>query len=269
MPTTDALPQIARRSPGDDEFFVGYLPVPNRQRRFLRIVLPSALAIVAAIAIGVAAMQRDPGTGVWAEGAVVTLEGLVTAEPYAMLRVPDETAPGKVRTFLLVSSGKFGARDRVQPFAGQLVRVTGTVLHRSDRSMLELSSAPSAIQTLTQNEHLRTRLATADQVTVVGRVRLRGELIDPKCYIGAMKPGGGKTHKACAQLCVGGGIPPMLVTRDAEKQETFYLLLTGDGQAANNLVIPYLGDPVEITGRLERRGDLWVLQADAAGIQPL
>ncbi len=72
-------------------------------------------------------------------------------------------------------------------------------------------------------------------------VTLKGEIIDPKCYLGAMKPGGGKTHKACAMLCISGGVPPMLVTRDANKQETFYLLTTDQGGVANELVLPFVG----------------------------
>jgi len=50
----------------------------------------------------------------------------------------------------------------------------------------------------------------------MGERTLRGEVIDPKCYIGAMKPGGGKTHKACAECF---SIRPLLVL----KQQQHYL----------------------------------------------
>jgi hypothetical protein len=104
---------------------------------------------------------------------------------------------------------------------------------------------------------------------VVGRVTLQGEVIDPKCYLGAMRPGGGKTHKACAILCISGGIPPMLVTRDAENRETFYLLTTCDGAAANDSVLPFVGDLVEVQGNLLSTGDLLVLQLSPGGIRRL
>jgi hypothetical protein len=86
-------------------------------------------------------------------------------------------------------------------------------------------------------------------------ITLKGEIIDPKCYLGAMKPGGGKTHKA-RHACISGGVPPMLVTRDASKQETFYLLTTAEGGLAGELVLPFVGD----SGRSHRTaGAAWGL----------
>ena len=93
-----------------------------------------------------------------------------------------------------------------------------------------------------------------------------------------MKPGGGKTHKACAALCISGGIPPMFVTRDGNGQETFYLLTTAastrahepsmaDRGPANRLVLPFVGEAVEVEGRLERHGDLRALAIQPGGIR--
>ena len=47
----------------------------------------------------------------------------------------------------------------------------------------------------------------------IGEVTLVGEVVDPKCWLGDMKPGDGKAHAACARLCMEGGIPPMLRVR--------------------------------------------------------
>jgi hypothetical protein len=82
-----------------------------------------------------------------------------------------------------------------------------------------------------------------------------------------MKPGGGKTHKACAALCIAGGVPPMLVTRFAGGGETFYLLVAADGGAANEIALPLVGEPVEASGRLERSGDLSVLRIEPNGLR--
>jgi hypothetical protein len=82
-----------------------------------------------------------------------------------------------------------------------------------------------------------------------------------------MKPGGGKTHKACAMLCISGGVPPMLVTRDAAQNETFYLLATEEGRVANERVLDFVGDPVEVSGRLERHADLLLLQIPPDGVR--
>ena len=84
-------------------------------------------------------------------------------------------------------------------------------------------------------------------VPMIGvKERLRGEIIDPKCFAGAMKPGEGKPHKACAVLCLRGGIPPMFLT-DAG---TLHVLVDTNGGAlvgsALEEIIPYVGDRVEI-----------------------
>ena len=84
-----------------------------------------------------------------------------------------------------------------------------------------------------------------------------------------MKPGGGKTHKACAMLCISGGVPPMLVTRDAGGHETFYLLATAEGGVANEMVLPFVGDLVEVSGRVERLGDLLVFLVPIGGVRRL
>ena len=96
---------------------------------------------------------------------------------------------------------------------------------------------------------------------------LRGEIIDSKCYLGAMKPGGGKTHKGCAALCLSGGVPPMFVTRDAAGNETYYLLTDSEGKPMGKEAVDYVGDPVELTADLEQRGDLRVLKLAAADIR--
>jgi hypothetical protein len=68
-------------------------------------------------------------------------------------------------------------------------------------------------------------------------------------------------------LCISGGVPPMLVTRDAARNETFYLLATEEGGVANERVLEFVGDPVEVSGRLERHGDLLILQVAADGVR--
>ena len=151
---------------------------------------------------------------------------------------------------------------------GQAVRVTGTLLHRGGRWMLELADGDKGMRRLTDEEAGQLpALGWPSAEMIDSHATLQGEIIDPKCYLGAMKPGGGKTHKACAMLCISGGVPPMLVTRDADKQETYYLLTSADGGPANELVLPFVGDPITVSGRLERRGDLLTLHLAPNGIR--
>jgi hypothetical protein len=81
-----------------------------------------------------------------------------------------------------------------------------------------------------------------------------------------MKPGFGKTHRACAVRCISGGIPPIFVTRDESGEATVFLLTDSRGGPVNELVLPYVAEPVEIKGLLEVRGDMPVIKIDADGI---
>jgi hypothetical protein len=247
--------------------------MPRTYWRFLRPLTAVLLLGGSITAVALALNQRDPGTGQWDTDNVRTFDGIAFTRPYAMLRVPGEQPGQPGRTMLLVEDGKFGALPRVSQLVGNRtegvpVRVTGTLLHREGRWMLELAEGEPGIRRLTLDERAKLPpLALSAPQILAEHVTLKGEIIDPKCYLGAMKPGGGKTHKACAMLCVSGGVPPMLVTRDASKNETFYLLATEEGGVANERVLDFVGDPVEVSGRLDRHGDLLLLRIAADGVR--
>ena len=256
-----------------DEFFIGWEPTPKKYARFLRPIVVALLLVTGGVAAAVAYLQRDPGTGHWDTDEVRTFDGIVYTRPYAMIRVPGDKPGDPPHTLLLVEDGKFGALPRVEGFvqgktAGVAVRVTGTILRRHGRWMLELVEGEKGMRGLTAAEEAKLPpLSWPAPEVLAEHVALKGEIIDPKCYLGAMKPGGGKTHKACAMLCISGGVPPMLVTRDAARNETFYLLATEEGGVANERVLDFVGDPVEVSGRLERHGDLLILQVAADGVR--
>lgn len=256
-----------------DEFFVGWLLTPQSYVRFLKPIAVALLLLGVVAAATLAFFQRDPGTGEWNDDQVVTLRGVAFTKPYAMLRVPGEKPGGPPRTYLLVEDGKFGALPRVSKFVqnrpeGVPVELKGTILHREDRWMLALEEGETGMRVLTEAEAGGIPYLGWSAPKVLAKsITIRGEIIDPKCYLGAMKPGGGKTHKACAMRCIAGGIPPMLVTRVAEKREKMYLLVTSDGAAANDAVFPFVGDRVEIHGRLEQQDDLLLLKIATPDIQ--
>jgi hypothetical protein len=79
-----------------------------------------------------------------------------------------------------------------------------------------------------------------------------------------MAPGDTKPHRACAARCISGGIPPVFLVRDADGRAAYLLLLSADGEAVNDEVLPMIAEPLEITGTVERHADLLVLRADPA-----
>ena len=93
-------------------------------------------------------------------------------------------------------------------------------------------------------------------------VRLRGEIVDSKCYLGVMNPGNGKVHRDCAVRCISGGAPPAFVARDASGKTQVLLLVGSDGRALNREVLSFVAEPVEISGEVVRSGSNLILKAD-------
>ncbi len=77
---------------------------------------------------------------------------------------------------------------------------------------------------------------------------INGEIIDPKCYFGAMNPGQGKTHISCAVRCISGGIMPIL-KYDIKGIEHYAILIGTNGEVINKKVIKFIGIPIEVKGK--------------------
>lgn len=242
-----------------DGFYVGYLPIPRRHLVFLWIMTPLVAAALGSLAGVFSAAQRDPGDGVWDTGSPVAVTGTLLAEPYPMI-VDDEA-----RTHLLVNVGKSAPTDRVAPFVRQRVTVTGYQLERQGRRMLELVEGEDAVVT---SEGVPGWPFTTSRTG--GTVILEGEILDSKCYLGAMKPGDGKGHKACATLCIEGGIPPLLLVwpEDTDSREML-LLVDSQWDGASDIVLDAIGEPVRMTGTLGNVGDLPVFAIQPGSLERL
>jgi hypothetical protein len=249
-------------SENKEPFFVGYLPMPGALRRLHRVVVVALLSCTILCAFVLAALQRDPGPAVWIADQESSLTGILRVHPYPHIQHANPAHGGAT---LLVGQGKRGSDQQVRAFDGQTVQLHGHLLRRDDLQMLEL-----------------TRMQLADVADPAGSapppadsarlqvVTLRGEIVDSKCFLGAMKPGDGKSHKACATLCIRGGIPPLLVTWDEAGGHRCYLLTDLDGRAlageSLNALLPFVGEPVEVTGHPEQATGFDTLRVGPAGI---
>ncbi|MCB9838016.1 MAG: hypothetical protein H6813_01640 [Phycisphaeraceae bacterium] len=242
---------------GRDGFYVGYLPTPRRHLLFLWIAAPLVAGALGALAGFFSASQRDPGAGVWDTGSPIAVEGTLLVEPYPIL-IDDHGA-----THLLVEIGKHGAQERAEGIGAGRARALGYPLEREGRRMLELVEGGEGLERAAGADHPVRIEPAGEQVT------LRGEILDSKCYLGAMKPGDGKGHKACATLCVTGGIPPLLRVWTEGGAPRHLLLLDSRGASARQLVLDWIGEPVSVTGGAGRVGDLETLSIDAGAIERL
>jgi len=217
------------------EFYVGYLPMPARHKRAARVIVVLTFALLLVAGGVMAAAQRDPGEGVWDTATEREFTGLVLADPYPML----ETEGG---TYLVVESGKVGSQARLDPLDRRRVTLRGYLLERAGRRMIELAPREGAVEAVGGTREPEATMFAGPEATFTG------EILDSKCYLGAMKPGDGKAHKACATLCIDGGVPPMLYTRRPDGTPAHYVLARRPADPAGALVRPYLGEPVRVRG---------------------
>ena len=166
-----------------------------------------ALLVMLAIGVGIARFRRPPGEELEEYIPNRDFIGVLVERPYPHLRCEDDD--GRLRSILLVGGAKSGAAIDDALF-GQAVRAQGNLLRRNGSRILEGPEFTVA------ESYAEVRINRATQVSdeVIGRVVIEGEIVDSKCYFGRMRPGGGRAHRACAQLCIDGGVPPVLVTRD-------------------------------------------------------
>lgn len=257
-----ACPASSQGSGSDSGIYVGYRPMPAAHRRLVRASVPAGLALLAGLAALLGVSQRDPGDGVWKYQEESTLRGELVLMPYPALRtrLGDSDA---MQTVLLVAEGKAGARERLEPYDGAFVELRGTTLSRAGEvRVVEISSDADAVRSA-------SRVAPLEEVvTAAGEERtFQGEIIDPKCFFGAMKPGEGKAHKACATLCIAGGVPPMFLIRDGEAADQHFLLTDPQGGPLGPEILPFVADQIAIRGRVVTGEDLAQLRVDPATIE--
>lgn len=248
-----------------NEMFIGWAKAPAVDRRFLLGVLPLGLIAGGGASWLIASELDDPGAGAWLTSATHTVTGALVTAPYPMIRVSDPAAPFGVRTVLIVAQGKCTSGLDFGEYDARPVTASGVLIERKDRRMLEV---PPFL-----NEWLEPALvdmpgvvATPDMVSL-GTARLAGTIMDSKCFFGVMRPGRGKTHKACASLCIRGGIPPSFWVRTKDGRESVLLMTDADGGPMPMDILPLVADPVEAKGEIVRVGDLLQFRADASAFR--
>ena len=276
-------PPSAQRQPRAP-FFVGWLKIPKALRPFLAIVAAGLIGLLAGLAFALGAATDDPGDGRfrWDLGPQ-RFVGVLEATPYPLLHLTEPSPHARSRTLLLAGVGKAGVQDRAVPLDGTLVETGGILLQRGSIDMLQVgqagivpvgadaadgaaSPAPAQRQAGTQEpaeaQELARLPAQVPAPVALGRWRIAGELCDGKCYAGAMRPGDGLAHKACANLCLLGGLPLIFVTTRPVEGAEFLLVADPDGDPVPDAYRDYVALLVELEGDLERRGDILVFKVD-------
>jgi hypothetical protein len=246
----------------NDEFYIGWQDkAPAKTGRTVRITVSTLLAFVLVASVAAAVSQRTIGRAVFEWGQVKEFSGVLKAEPVPHLLVTG-TGTNSVSTHYLVNPWKFGFDAAIaKQFHGQRVTLRGTRIYRDNQMMIEVErGSVRAFRMEAPGIH-------PSNVVSLGRQTFIGEIVDSKCFLGVMNPGQLKPHRACAVRCISGGVPPVLLLRQADGSARYLLLVSREGKPVNRDVLDMVAEPVRITGELVRDGELLTLRSDPSTFQ--
>lgn len=253
------------------DFYIGYLEkMPPSCRGPVRGFVLAAALLLSAGAYLIVSRQNPFSTSTFELGQLTTVEGILRMEPAPMLQMETgKSLQGQAirQSILLVGFGKHGAEAALEKaearrglkLDGKKVQLEGTLIYHDGKTLLELTRGEAAVLKA-ENAPEPKRLPAE-----LGVVTLLGEIADPKCYFGVMKPGEGKAHRSCAARCIAGGIPPVLKSVSSKGQVQYYIIRGKDGKPANEQFLPVVGEPVQLSGIALQYDDWMVLQVGSSG----
>ncbi len=251
-----------------DEFYVGYAnQIGPRTKRLLKRYLLIVVLLLVLAGIGFSYFQKPAANSSFEFDTNTSITGVYYKMPYPMLRVV--LAPGEYKDILLLGFGKYGAN----PYLDKIMEEEGSLIHK--KLTIEGNLIYYNGQTLLQiDESTRVTMASADiskiaEPVSLGEQLIEGEIVDPKCYFGVMKPGYGKIHRSCAARCISGGMPPVLVRNNENNSQTYFLITDMKGNPINKDILPYIGQPSVLKGIVEQTGDWPRLKIEVSEIQKL
>lgn len=251
----------------NNEFYIGWLPkAPAGFAKHIKRILIILLPLVIIIAITLALLQKKFDTGNFEFEKLTEVKGIYFTKPIPMIKVINgKDIWGNISyiNMPLVGYGKHGAdgiisdleKEKNISFDQRELTLKGTLLYNDGKTILQVSASDNPFL------HVADMKAPAEflpQQKELGIAKVKGEIIDPKCYFGVMKPGEGKVHRDCAIRCILGGIPPMMRVKNEKGQNNYYIVVDAEGEKMNKAVQPYVGEPVEMEARLVQYDD-WIV----------
>jgi len=258
--------------PGEPKgFYIGWQPkADDYYRKFAPVIIVTLLIVGGIIAVLLVIHQRGFSSGVYERNHETELEGMLQLNPFPAIKTfygKDIYGNPVVKTIPLVNFGKFGADPILEKISVEhnnnlsalWVKVKGKLEYNHGAALLELSQKEKSIESVSAISKEQKSLIAIAKIQELGPVTLHGQIVDPKCYLGVMKPAEGKPHSDCAIRCIAGGIQPMFVIRNDKGEATYFILRGENGEAINEKILCDIGIPVDVTGKLSRVDDWLVL----------
>jgi hypothetical protein len=259
--------KAAKTDKDQDAFYIGWKAVaPGRFVRFIRKYLLTILPLIILLAGILALSQKKFSTGNFEFGQLTEVTGIYFSKPVPYIKVvngKDIWGNLSCISIPMVGYGKHGAdgimseieTEKNTSLNQKILTLKGTLLYNDGKTILQLNKNDNPVSKISSATISSELLPVKKEL---GLFKVNGEIIDPKCYFGVMKPGEGKVHRDCAIRCILGGIPPMLMVKN-ERGESNYLILVGaNGETMNQAVQDFVAEPVEISARLVQYDD-WLV----------
>lgn len=243
-----------------EPFFVGWGKVPKALRLFLASFAVLLLIGFGALSFATSATQTDTGGGAFMGSVKIT--GVLQHDPYPILHVIDSQQFATGETVLLSGNGKRGAFEQAEGLDGQIVEANGIRMDRGTLKGVQLRGGRRGLK-LAKDQDQSLDVV----VKPLGRWKVQGEVCDGKCLSGAMNPGSGLSHKACAVLCLLGDVAPVFVASGPIDGSEFLLLSDPQGGIITDAVLDYTAIFIEVEGDVERHGDMLVFKIDPDTIE--
>lgn len=263
-------------STSGNEFYIGWMgAAPKTFAVFIKKYVFFLLPVVIVLGILLAISQKKFGTGNFEFGTLTEVRGVYFNMPVPNIKVPDGNdiwGNTSYITIPLVGYGKYGAdgiikdveKDKHTALDGKQVSLKGTLLYNDGKIIMQVDRNDKPVSNIAANNPPVINVVAKE----LGDITVAGEIIDPKCYFGVMKPGEGKVHKDCAIRCILGGISPMIHVVNNRGESNYYLIVGPNGEKMNTAVQDYVAEPVEIHARAVQYNDWIVLYVDSkSGMQ--
>jgi len=241
------------------DFYIGWMSkappgFAKHVKKVLLILFPAALIVAYLLSTS----QNKFSTASFEYGKLTEVKGIYYNNPIPMLKVFDKN--NLSITIPLVGYGKHGAETAIMELEkekgvslnGKEVTLKGTLIYGDGKTLLQVDKNDDPIVNIGAESTVQL------QQKDLGTQTIRGEIVDPKCYFGVMKPGEGKVHRDCAIRCILGGIPPVLHVQNEKGESNYYLIVGPNGEKINEVLQDIVAEPVSIEARVAQQDD-WII----------
>jgi hypothetical protein len=267
---------LLEKKPDGETFYIGWRSKAPKTfvstvKRYVAGLLSAVIALGALLALS----QKKFDTGNFEFGKLTEVKGIYFNTPVPNLKVingKDVWGNENYITVPLIGYGKHGAdgimdelqKEQNTSFAGKEIVLKGTLLYNDGKLLMQVDGNDKPFVKISNDSIDKNDLPGSTQL---GEMDVKGEIVDPKCFFGVMKPGEGKPHKDCAIRCILGGMPPVLKVTDNEGRQNYYLIVGQHGEKMNEAVQDYVATPVTIHANVVKHDDWIVLYVQNNGIK--